>query len=498
MNQQNNFRFTTKEERYKRTNKFFLLAVNLLFVIFMFYQLIQVVKPDRESFTTSWNLILLLVFIIANIIVFLKNKASNCLKIILIVEVGLEFAILSINPTATFLGLALVGALCTLIPYYDSKLSLISTIAYALLYTGSQAFRIATGIDAFTANALCGILITYAMFVVIIRTGAISKMFSDDALSSSETQRSELSDLLNEILEISETIKNETIASTQTMDHLLKSAENTVDNMDTIARSANVTAQNIDEQTGMTQSIQSVIENTKNHSEKMVSIATTSNETILQNQKMMDELKQQSQLVTETNTQVSVAMDKLGKNTEEVGAIATMILKISSQTNLLALNASIESARAGEAGKGFAVVAEQIRQLSEETRKATENITVLLAELNENAKEVVNVIDSSVSATDSQNELIISAAQTFDALHANISELLNDINELDDEIDTIATANNAIVENITALSESTNEVTSVASQTNNLSKANLEYTEKAKKALALIRENTLKLDKYQR
>lgn len=64
------------------------------------------------------------------------------------------------------------------------------------------------------------------------------------------------------------------------------------------------------------------------------------------------------------------------------------------------------------------------------------------------------------------------------------------------KIEHLSDANNKIVKNITTLSATTEEVTTSADQTNELSKKNLEYTEQTKKAIALIQDSANRLDKY--
>jgi methyl-accepting chemotaxis protein len=67
-------------------------------------------------------------------------------------------------------------------------------------------------------------------------------------------------------------------------------------------------------------------------------------------------------------------MVRLGASSTEIGNVIKVITAIAEQTNLLALNATIEAARAGEAGKGFAVVASEVKDLAQETARATEDI----------------------------------------------------------------------------------------------------------------------------
>ena len=120
---------------------------------------------------------------------------------------------------------------------------------------------------------------------------------------------------------------------------------------------------------------------------------------------------------------------KLGESSVEIGNVVKTITSIAEQTNLLALNATIEAARAGEAGKGFAVVAGEVKELAQETGKATEDIgrRVEAIQLDtEAAVAAITQISSIISQINDSQSTIASAVEeqtaTTNEMGRNVTE----------------------------------------------------------------------------
>lgn len=490
------YRYNETAERYRKMNGAFTIATSCLWVMYLIYLLFKLEVASIAPPTAYGNMIFVVIFAAINLGMYFKNKESIRIKQLVVIEMGLEFLLLGMQTDAEFIYFALLGILALQIPYYDQRSYKRYCIGYAVIFTIVIIVRGIKGLGAQDVDGMCRSICMYLMFYLLFQVGKIAKLFSDHALSSVEEQSGKQKVILDGILDISRTVQDETTKSSGLVDELVNVTEAVAQSMKEISSAANTTALSIEEQNTMTQSIQNAIEETGARSKKMVDIAMDSNESIQENLQVMEELKAQSEQIAATNHEVTESMTRLQNKTKEVEEIAGMILNISSQTNLLALNASIESARAGEAGRGFAVVADQIRQLAEQTRSSTEEITRIIDELNENANEVVLSVESSVDATESQNEKIIMAAESFEKLNSNMTQLIDDINGIDQQILGLSDSNNRIVENISQLSAATQQVTASAEQVREMSEQNMICAEDVKDAIGLIQGKTDDMKQY--
>jgi methyl-accepting chemotaxis protein len=158
---------------------------------------------------------------------------------------------------------------------------------------------------------------------------------------------------------------------------------------------------------------------------------------------------------------------------KEIIILLNNIKSIASQTNLLALNASIESARAGEQGKGFAVVAENIRGLSEQSRKIVEKIneeTTVILEKSENAAKMSK---EGENATNEGMDIIREVASFFTDMKMSYQETNEDLSRSMREIEVAAKNFIEVQEQITNVasiseenSASTQEILSIIEDEN--------------------------------
>jgi len=234
--------------------------------------------------------------------------------------------------------------------------------------------------------------------------------------------------------------------------------------MKNIASSIENTAQAIQEQSRMCQDIEENTRSAQEQTEFMVEASSKALKNVSQGAKAMEELHNHAQSVEKENKETVAYVDVLNARTRQVVDILSTIVSISSQTNLLALNASIEAARAGEAGRGFAVVADEIRVLSEQTKNATENISAILAELNQDVESVTTSIDRSVSAVEQQNHLIEETKTQFDEIDRGVKELIDVIRQVKNSIEEITEATAVIADGVTGLSANSEEVAAVSAE----------------------------------
>jgi methyl-accepting chemotaxis protein len=143
---------------------------------------------------------------------------------------------------------------------------------------------------------------------------------------------------------------------------------------------------------------------------------------------------------------------KLGESSAEIGNVVKVITSIAEQTNLLALNATIEAARAGEAGKGFAVVANEVKELAQETAKATEDIARRVLAIQGDTTAAVSAIEeiSSIVAQISDRQTTIASA---------VEEQTATTNEMSRSVQEAASGSTQIAENITGVSSAADSTT---------------------------------------
>jgi methyl-accepting chemotaxis protein len=165
----------------------------------------------------------------------------------------------------------------------------------------------------------------------------------------------------------------------------------------------------------------------------------------------------------------NTTISKLGESSAEVGQVVKVITSIAEQTNLLALNATIEAARAGEAGKGFAVVANEVKELANQTAKATDEISSKIQAIQNDTGSAIDAIGEISMIINQINDIsntIASAVEEQTATTAeigrNVGEAAKGTSEITENIDGVAQAAKDTSQGIGQTQSAANELAQMA------------------------------------
>ncbi len=169
-------------------------------------------------------------------------------------------------------------------------------------------------------------------------------------------------------------------------------------------------------------------------------------------------LRSKSEENFKSSEKIFSVVEKLTNTTKNINIFVESIENIAEQTNLLALNAAIEAARAGDAGKGFAVVAEEVRKLADQSKKSTEEIKVMMENIQTESSDAIKSMELMRKVTHDQNLAVNMTDSAFSDISNAITSIVDKTNRISESVSNMQTDKDnviLVIENISSVSQQT-------------------------------------------
>ena len=232
-------------------------------------------------------------------------------------------------------------------------------------------------------------------------------------------------------------------AMSQTLVQVAEAAETMRANAEQMLRQAKTTD-------GLSNAVASAAIEASSNVSKVAAAAEQLTASIQEIQRQVSDSSRMAAAATSEATQTNTRIAGLAEAATRIGEVIELIQQIAEQTNLLALNATIEAARAGEAGKGFAVVANEVKNLANQTARATQDITAQVGDIQAASRDAVTSIGGIAATISAINDISATishaVAEQGDAtqeIARSVDQAAQRTGEVSEKIETVRDASGA-------------------------------------------------------
>lgn len=449
-----------KERHLIRTNKIF-LVIHIIVTIFITVGLMaQLTMSGMPPILSILPLILNFVLIIVGIITYAKKKNTTVYSQVVGYGFTCLYAIMLLLSQSNTPYPYIIPILLMLVLIMEKKPVLIVAVVALIVNVIRVIMNMSAATDPSVAIEGCMVemIIIASTVIVSIQGVKLVIQFQEESIGELTGALDANNKTTDMVKSVARGVDTETSSAAEQIQMATELSKNLNESMNAISDGVTSVVDSINRQTEQTRAIQETVEETHGQTSAIVELMSDIREAVNSGGSAMSELMTTVKESISEIGEMEHSAQQLKLRTEEARGIVDVIVGISGQTNLLALNASIEAARAGESGKGFAVVADEIRNLAEQTRLETEHITEILNDLIANANQVSEKVQINVEHSTSESKLTSNADEQFNNIRQKTEALAQNIQVVEGQIAELKSANDLIVDSVSNLSASSQEI----------------------------------------